>query len=189
MTYEIPEQQSSIKPEGIAQLIHHAGWTIYCWTGWKGTKSKLGVNDSAYGFRYNDELSIEEFNKGGSDNPCRICNNPAKYGDIVIISQSTKAINHYACVNGDKPDRHMGQWLASKWTGDKWRHAEVNVDNLAVGKLTGGEYRKGDSFEVTTEGEFITENTSDTLKTIAKKDGLSKMYDVINEINAKEITQ
>lgn len=183
----IPKEQLDLKPEGIYELIYYNGWTIYGWTGWKGTKSKFGVNSKKYNASWGD-LTVDEFNDAGTKNPCLVCGNPAKYGDLVIISQGTRAINHYACVNGDKPDRHMGQWLASKWTGDKWQYAGVNVDNLVVDKLIGSEYRKGDSFEVSIDGEFITEDTSYALKIIAKEDGLSKMYEVIDEINEREKT-
>lgn len=163
---QIPQEQLNINPDGISELIHYFGWTIYCWTGWKGTSGVAGYD---------------------SDEPCIVCGKGFSKGDRLKLDQATP-YRHWSCVHPPEyKDRHMAQWVASKWDGTKWRHAEVNVDNLQVGKLLGGEYRKGDSFNVSMDGEFITEDTPQYQKDMLKEAGLSRMYLVIDELNAEDL--
>ena len=150
----------TIEPLGIPEVIQRHGWIIWCWTGWKGTKTAALSN---------------------SRKSCSLCSNGIREGDIIEAAQGLEP-RHWRCVYPDNQrDRHMGQWLAAR----NGRYLEVNVDNLQASYITGIEYRSGESFPVSTEGEFITEDTPYALKEIAKLEGLKKMHALIEEMECQ----
>ena len=75
----------------------------------------------------------------------------------------------------------MGQWVALKGeTRETVRYMEVNVDNLIAGHLIGKEYKRGEDFPVSLEGEFITERTPEDRKEAAKAAGLNYLKFLID---------
>ena len=159
-----------IEPEGIPELIKHNGWTIWRWTGWKGTKSVL-------------DNGIPVTVAPG----CCVCGQPMIDGQIIKLDQG-QLPHHWLCAHPDNPpDRLMGQWLAIKGEGPSARYMEVNVDNIVVGFISGGEYKRGESFPISTEGEFITEHTPDAAREIARQIGLQQLKCLIDRAEASEV--
>ena len=157
-----------IKPDGIPEVIEHNNWTIWCWTGWKGTKSKALVS------------RLE---------PCAVCGIPFEEGVPIELTQSRRP-RHWLCAHPDNaPDRLMGQWVAIKGEGSSARYMEVNVDNLIAGFIDGREYKRGESFSVSTEGEFITEHTPDAVREVARQIGLQRLKYLIDQTEAREVSE
>jgi hypothetical protein len=148
-----------IEPHGIPELIPYRDWIIWGWTGWKGTKTKALL-----------------------DGECWKCGKCLAVGEDVYVSISTPRM-HWLCQHPDNPpDRHMGQWLAIAGSSRKdARYMEVNVDNLQFAFLIGKEYRRGEDFPVSIEGEFITEFTSESEKEKAKSAGLVYLKSLIDK--------
>ena len=160
----------AIKPCGIPRCIRFKSWTIWAWTGWKGTKSVLdnGIPE--------DQAPL-----------CVVCNKPMVDGQVVKMSQCADPI-HWLCAHpDDPPDRLMGQWLAVKSEGAAAQYMEVNVDNLVAGLINGGKYRRGDEFLISTEGEFITEHTPEVGREAAKQAGLLWMKHLIDLDEVQEV--
>jgi hypothetical protein len=158
------------EPDGIPNLIDHNGWTIWCWTGWKGFKSVLS-----------NGVAPDEAPR------CVICGKPMIDGEIIEWSQA-RLPRHWTCAFPDNPpDRLMSQWLAVKGSGCDARYMEVNVDNLVAGFIDGGEYKPGECFPISPEGEFITEHTPDAQREIAKQIGLQRLKYLIDQAEAKEV--
>ena len=159
-----------LEPCGIPEIISHNSWFIYEWTGWKGEKSVVSAHVSA------------DWAK-----TCVLCHDPMLAGDVIELSQA-RLPRHWICAHPDnQPDRLMGQWLAVKGEHYLARYMEVNVDNLVAGFISGGEYKRGDRFPVSTEGEFITEHTPDAAREVAKKIGLERLKYLIDQVEANEV--
>lgn len=163
-----------LEPEGIPELIEHNGWTIWRWTGWKGTKSVVLESISA-----------------DCAKTCVVCHAPMLAGNVIELVQH-RLPRHWICEYPDnRPDRIMGQWLAVKGEHFMARHMEVNVDNLVArfivaSFINGGEYKSGDSILVSTEGEFITEHTPDAAREIARQIGLERLKYLIDQVEAQQ---
>ena len=156
-----------IKPDGIPEVIEHNNWIIWGWTGWKGTKSKVLAS------------WMES---------CTICGIPFEEGVPIELVQSRRP-RHWLCVHPDNaPDRLMGQWLAVKGEEPNVRYMEVNVDNIVAGFISGGEYKRGESFPVSIEGEFITEHTPDAVREVARQIGLQRLKYLIDQAEACEVS-
>ena len=156
-----------LKPFGIPRLIQHKGWTIWKWTGWKGSK---GLADHNLG-------------------ECHICNKPILDGHSICVEQAMP-YTHWTCKYPHNPiDRIMGQWLAQKGESPHARYMYVNVDNTHPGYMDGGEYLRGDSFPISIGGEAITEHTPDAVREIAKQLGLKRLKYLIGQIEAREVPE
>ena len=159
-----------LEPWGIPEIIPHNSWLIYGWTGWKGTKSVVHEDVSA------DRAQT-----------CMVCHDPMLAGDVIELTQA-RLPRHWICAHPDnQPDRLMGQWLAVKGEHSGARRMQVNVDNLVGGFIDGGEYKRGDCFPVSAEGEFITEHTPDAARETARQIGLARLKYLIDQAETKEV--
>ena len=108
-------------------------------------------------------------------------------GDVIELAQGRRP-RHWRCAYpNNPPDRLMGQWLAVKGEHSWARYMEVNVDSLVASFINDGEYKRGDSFPVSTEGEFITEHTSDAAREVARQIGLQRLKYLIDAAEAQEV--
>jgi hypothetical protein len=144
-------------------LMVYRGWEIWKWTGWKGNKviAAAGIDD---------------------DETCSACGQPIKKDDVLFRDFMTED-RHWTCVYPDnRPERLVGQWLAIKNRGTtKQRHAAVMVGGPVEGDC---EYERGQMFNIGEEA-LVTELTPESERNQFIKDGLTRMYQLINRLEDK----
>ena len=126
----------TIEPDGIPVLIEIYGWTIWSWTGWKGSKLKALCDSSR---------------------KCPICHVGFSEGDYITWTIRSHEFTHWLCsYPSNPPDRLVAQWLAC--AGDRRIGASVDALDQDAVIL---EYRPGDEFPIREGVVEITENTSE----------------------------
>lgn len=145
-----------LEPCGIPKLIDYRGWTIWCWTGWKGTKSKVLVDRES----------------------CHICGNNFITGQEIYLPQSVPPV-HWTCQYPDNPrDTLQAQWLASR----NGRFLMSNCAVMTMAEIPAAEYERGECFEIVPEHFAITEDTPEDIRESAKKVGFERLKLLINQI-------
>lgn len=143
----------------------YRGWTVWEWTGWKGTKA---VADRDY--------------------ECDRCDVVIRKGDPIFVSQAILRPAHWMCAHPDNAlDEQHAQWLAYKGEGDSRRYIVAQCADMVIANIPASEYRKGESFEVVPSEYAINERTPGDIKEKAKTAGLARLERLIDRIEGEDV--
>ena len=155
----------SSKPEGIPEFIHYRGWTIWAWTGWKGTKAKVSKN----------------WTIGGE---CFQCGKPFVAGESLYVTQG-RPPSHWICTYPDNPlDTLQAQWLARK---NVERFIMANCAVMPIADIPASEYRRGECFDIVPEEFAVNENTSEPDREKAKQAGFERIKLLIDQLEEEPL--